>query len=85
MANRTRILCIGSGLDRFVDALRKTGYDVTYAPTLHPALALLRLFPPAAIVLQSDDSENLMQQLWRKNCAVPISYLLHLGQPPTIG
>ena len=70
-----RIICIdsdGQRVEEPVAVLRSAGYEVMLAFTAEVGMALLRLFPPDVVLLDSALSEKLMPQICQACPAVPV-------------
>ena len=68
-----RIICIDPNAGRVqepVEVLRSAGYEVMLAFSPEVGMALLRLFPPDIVLLDSGLSERLLPQIrWACPCA----------------
>jgi DNA-binding response OmpR family regulator len=70
-----RIICIDSKADRAeepVKILRSAGYEVMLAISPEVGMALLRLFPPDIVLLDSELSDKLGPQLRQVCPGVPV-------------
>jgi len=70
-----RIICIdpdASRVEEPVRVLRSAGYEVMLAYSPEVGLALLRLFPPDIVLLDSQLSEPLLPQIRQACPSVPI-------------
>ena len=70
-----RIICIdadGRRVEEPVSVLRSAGYQVMLALTAEVGIALLRLFPPDVVLLDSNLSEQLMPHICRACPSVPV-------------
>ena len=70
-----RIICIDPNTGRVeepVKVLRSAGYEVMLAFRPEVAMALLRLFPPDIVLLDSHLSEQLMPQIRQACPNVPV-------------
>jgi len=70
-----RIICIDTESSRVkepVEVLRSAGYEVMLAFSPEVGMALLRLFPPDIVLLDSHLSEQLMPQISLACPSVPV-------------
>jgi len=70
-----RILCIDPDANRAeepVEVLRSAGYEVMLAFSPEVGMALVRLFPPDIVLLDSDLAEPLLPQIRQACPAVPV-------------
>ena len=70
-----RIICIDPNAGRVeepVKVLRSAGYEVMLAFSAEVGMALLRLFPPDIVLLDSDLSERLVPQIRHTCPQVPV-------------
>jgi len=70
-----RIICIDPNAGRVeepVKVLRSAGYEVMLAFSPEVGMALLRLFPPDIVLLDSDLSEQFAPQIHRACPCVPV-------------
>jgi hypothetical protein len=77
-----RIICIDtdSGAVKVpVDVLRSAGYEVMLAYTPEVGMALLRLFPPDVVLLDSHLADNVMAQI---RMACPSAPVVVTGEKP---
>jgi len=65
MAARPRVLCIGDHLEATAEELRGAGFDVMLAPNAQEARALIHLYPPAAVLGDHDEIQEIHQKLPR--------------------
>jgi hypothetical protein len=62
MAVRSRILCIGDHLETTAEELRGAGFEVMLVPNAHAARALVRLYPPVAILGDHEEIRAIHQK-----------------------
>ncbi|HYN16242.1 MAG TPA: hypothetical protein VES66_10705 [Terriglobales bacterium] len=77
-----RIICIDTDSGRVkapVEVLRSAGYEVMLASTPEVGMALLRLFPPDIVLLDSHLSEQLIPQIQQ---ACPSATVVLTGEKP---
>ncbi len=70
-----RIICIDPDIDRAeepVEVLRSAGYEVMLAFSPEVGMALVRLFPPDIVLLDSDLVERLEPQIRQACPSVPV-------------
>jgi len=70
-----RIICIDPNAGRVeepVKVLRSAGYEVMLAFSPEVGMALLRLFPPDIVLIDSDLSERLVPQILQACPSVPV-------------
>ena len=57
----SRILCIGSKMEGYIQTLRENRFEVMGALSFQSAKALTHLFPPNAILIDATDPDLLRQ------------------------
>lgn len=61
MPTSSRILCIGSRMEAFIQTLRHNSFEVMGASSFQSAKAITHLFPPSAILIDATDPDLLRQ------------------------